>query len=96
VELGLTGIPAGSKLRRMDKEQLKEKLFEAIRANSHLKDIKSVALFGSQTTGAAGSRSDVDILIDFFPQSVVGFFKYMEIRRSFSEALGCQVDMVMI
>ena len=92
--MGLTGIPAGSKLCRMDKERLKEKLFEAVRANSHLKDIKSVALFGSQATGAAGARSDVDILIDFFPQSVVGFFKYMEIRRSFSEALGCEVDMV--
>ena len=78
----------------MDKQQLKQKLFEAIKANAHIADIKSVALFGSQASGTAGPRSDVDILIDFFPQSEVGFFKYMQIRRSISEAIGCPVDMV--
>jgi predicted nucleotidyltransferase len=78
----------------MDKQQLKQKLFEAIKANDHLADIKSVALFGSQVTGTAGAGSDVDILIDFLPQSEVGFFKYMQIRRSISEAIGCPVDMV--
>ncbi|MBN2019961.1 MAG: nucleotidyltransferase family protein [Sedimentisphaerales bacterium] len=82
------------KISRMDKQQLKKKLSEVICASSFVKDIKSVSLFGSRATGESGAQSDVDILIDFYPNAVVGFFKYMEIRRNLSEALGCPVDMV--
>ena len=51
----------------MDKQQVKKKLIEAIKQDSHLKDIKSVAVFGSYVNGTPSETSDVDVLINFEP-----------------------------
>ena len=49
----------------------------------HLADIKSVALFGSHFNGAPREDSEVDVLIDFVPTVVIGFFALSKIKDSF-------------
>ena len=78
----------------MNKEELKNKLLNAIKNCGYFGDIKWLAIFGSYVTGEANQTSDVDVLIDFTEEAHVGFFKYVRIRRSLSEILGLQVDMV--
>lgn len=78
----------------MDKEQIKAKLAEAVKSNPYVDDIKSVAIFGSYAAGEATDASDVDVLIDFVPKAVVGFFKYVRIQRYLGEVLGLNVDLV--
>lgn len=78
----------------MDKQEIKNKLLEAIKNDSHRQDIKSVALFGSCVTGEAKEANDVDVLIDFEPTAVIGFFEYARIQRNLGDVLGLKVDLV--
>ena len=78
----------------MDKQQLKQKLLEAVRSEPHIDDIKSVALFGSYLTGEAKETSDIDVLIDFKPEARVGFFKLADIKHHFEECIGRAIDLV--
>ena len=78
----------------MDKQEIKDKLSQAIRRDDHLDDIKSVALFGSVVNGTAKPTSDVDVLIDFMPTATVGFFKLAQIQRNLQHCLGMNVDLV--
>lgn len=47
----------------MTKQEIKDKLLEAVKKDEHFSDIKSLALFGSYVTGQAKEDSDVDVLI---------------------------------
>lgn len=78
----------------MDKQEIKNKLLEAVKSDSHLKDIKSVAIFGSHVHGTAKEDSDVDVLIEFMPNATVGFFKLAQIQRSLRDFLGKKVDLL--
>lgn len=78
----------------MNKEEIKNKLLNAVKNCGYTRDIKWLAIFGSCVTGQAKETSDVDVLIDFTEDAHVGFFKYVRIRRSLSEMLGLEVDMV--
>ncbi len=78
----------------MDKQALKARLLEAVKKNPHQADIKSVALFGSHIYGTAKGDSDVDVLIEFMPEAVVGFFKLAQIQRSMSAFIGQKVDLL--
>jgi hypothetical protein len=78
----------------MNKEEIKDKLLKAVKECAYVSDIKWLAIFGSYVSGEAKESSDVDVLIDFSEDAHVGFFKYVRIRRSLSEMLGLEVDMV--
>ncbi len=78
----------------MNKEEIKNKLLKAVKNCDYFSDIKWLAIFGSYVTGEAKTASDVDVLIDFTEDAHVGFFKYVRIRRSLSEMLGLEVDLV--
>ncbi len=78
----------------MTKQQIKDKLFEAIKADPHLPDIKSVAIFGSYATGVPTKSSDVDVLVEFTDDAHIGFFEYVRIQRNLASALGVKVDLV--
>jgi predicted nucleotidyltransferase len=78
----------------MKKDELKSTLARAVKQSEYRPDIKWLAIFGSYVTGEAKETSDVDVLIDFTEDAHVGFFKYVRIRRSLSDVLGLQVDMV--
>jgi predicted nucleotidyltransferase len=78
----------------MTKQEIKERLSAAVKNDPNSADIKYVALFGSYVNGTPREDSDIDVLIDFYPQAVVGLFKYVDIQQNFSRALGKKVDLL--
>lgn len=78
-EFNLTLVFMGIRLSSMTKQEIKDKLLEAVKHDPHLAGIKSVALFGSHIHGEAEEDSDVDVLIEFMPEATVGFFKLAQI-----------------
>ncbi|MHC4165688.1 MAG: nucleotidyltransferase family protein [Planctomycetota bacterium] len=78
----------------MTKQEIKERLSAAVRNDPNSADIRYVALFGSYVNGVPREDSDIDVLIDFYPQSVVGLFKYVDIQENLSKALGKKVDLL--
>jgi predicted nucleotidyltransferase len=78
----------------MTKQEIKERLSAAVRNDPNSADIKYVALFGSYVNGTPREDSDIDVLIDFHPQAVVGLFKYVDIQQNLSNALGKKVDLL--
>jgi uncharacterized protein len=63
---------------------------------THLNEfhIKALYLFGSVSRDAAGSDSDVDILVKFNPEAHVGLFHLSRLRTYLSKILGCNADLV--
>ena len=78
----------------MDKEEIKNRLVQAMQRCEYGADIRRLALFGSYVAGQPRKNSDVDLLIDFEPGAVVGFFKLARIQRYFRRAIGRKVDLV--
>jgi predicted nucleotidyltransferase len=78
----------------MTKQEIKKRLLAAVKNDPNTADIKYVALFGSYVNGTPREDSDIDVLIDFFPQSIVGLFKYIDIQENLSKALGKKVDLL--
>lgn len=78
----------------MTKQEIKSKLLEAIKHDPHLADIKSVALFGSHVHGTDSEDSDVDVLIEFVPSAVIGFFALSDIKNNFESFLEKTVDLL--
>lgn len=78
----------------MTKQEIKDKLLEAVKNDAHLDDIKSVALFGSYVIGEAKADSDIDVLIDFEPNAVIGFFALSDIKDNFESFLEKPIDLL--
>ncbi len=78
----------------MTKQQIKDQLLEALKHSPHLADIKSVAIFGSYANGTPTENSDVDVLIDFEPTAVIGFFALSDIKDHFEAFLEETVDLL--
>jgi predicted nucleotidyltransferase len=78
----------------MSKEELKNKLRMALQGLPHVQSVKSLALFGSYVNGSPSQSSDVDVLIDFYPSSVVGYFELFDIQSHLESAIGLKVDLV--
>ena len=78
----------------MTKHEIKKRLLTAVKNDPNSTDIKYVALFGSYVNGTPREDSDIDVLIDFYPQSIVGLFKYVDIQENFTKALGKKVDLL--
>ena len=78
----------------MDKQQIKQRLREAVEQAPHRQTIRSVALFGSCIHGTARRDSDIDVLVDFAPEATIGFFELFDIQHHFESCLGRAVDLV--
>lgn len=78
----------------MNKEELKKSITKAIENDPNKEDIKTVSLFGSHIHGTAKADSDVDLLIEFEPGAVVGFFELAQIRRNIMKYIKKNVDLV--
>ncbi|MBI5815040.1 MAG: nucleotidyltransferase domain-containing protein [Nitrospinae bacterium] len=57
-------------------------------------DVSELSVFGSSVTGGYGEDSDVDLLVQFVPESRIGFIEFSKIGRELSEAIGRKVDLV--
>ncbi|MBN1287478.1 MAG: nucleotidyltransferase family protein [Anaerolineae bacterium] len=55
--------------------------------------IRKLALFGSVLRGDFTPESDVDVLVEFEPDAIVGLFKFIEIQDELSTLLGREVDL---
>ena len=51
-------------------------------------------LFGSFSRGEEREDSDIDILVDFKEDEVIGLFKYCSIMNGMTDVLGRNVDLV--
>ncbi len=78
----------------MTKEEIKNRIKRAIGDCPYRLQIKSVALFGSFLAGTASAGSDVDILVDFRPNSGIGFFEFYDIQQVLEKTLGIHVDLL--
>jgi predicted nucleotidyltransferase len=50
--------------------------------------IRKLSLFGSVLTGRFSVSSDVDVLVEFRPETRIGFFRLAEIEEHLSQLLG--------
>jgi len=78
----------------MDKQEIKKQLSKAVRKSPHREAIRSVAIFGSYVNGTQREDSDIDVLIDFEPAAVIGFFALSDIKNSFEAFLKKSVDLL--
>jgi predicted nucleotidyltransferase len=52
--------------------------------------IRKLSLFGSQLHGTARPDSDIDLLVEFYPDRIPSFFEVARMGRELSEMLGGQ------
>lgn len=54
--------------------------------------IARLALFGSVLRDDFAADSDVDFLVEFQPESLIGLFELMEVKQALSELIGREAD----
>jgi predicted nucleotidyltransferase len=55
--------------------------------------VTSLSIFGSMARDEASADSDVDVLVEFDPQAVVGLFEFVRLQRYLTQLLGRRVDL---
>jgi predicted nucleotidyltransferase len=55
--------------------------------------IRRLSLFGSVIRDDFGPGSDIDVLVEFEPDSVPGFFEYVGMKEELAAMLGLPVDL---
>lgn len=55
--------------------------------------IRKLALFGSVLRADFRSDSDVDVLVEFLPGRIPGFFGFVDLQEELSAILGRKVDL---
>lgn len=74
----------------------KEKAIQILRENlEEIKKyhVKSLAIFGSVARDESTGGSDVDILVEFDPDAMVGLFEFFDLKRYLEIILECEVDL---
>ncbi len=56
--------------------------------------IKKASIFGSVSRGDDTPESDVDLLVEFDPQTKMGIFEYVHMREKIEKLLNKKVDVV--
>lgn len=54
--------------------------------------VKEIGIFGSYVRGEQGTRSDIDILVEF--KEPIGLFEFMDLEEFLKNLLGMKVDLV--
>ena len=66
----------------------------------HFKDVqekygvKDIGIFGSYVRGEASVESDVDILVEFYPEASISLLDFIELENYLTDLLGVKVDLV--
>lgn len=55
--------------------------------------IRSLKLFGSALRDDFTPESDIDLLVEFMPETRMGFFGFHEVEAALTELLGRRVDL---
>ena len=61
---------------------------ERIQAFCETNGISRLSLFGSVLTDQFGPESDIDVLVDFLPDCVPGFFRLADLEAGLTELFG--------
>jgi predicted nucleotidyltransferase len=56
--------------------------------------VKELSVFGSVARGDWGPNSDIDLLVEFVPNSGIGLIEYAGLMRELSDLMGRKVDLV--
>jgi predicted nucleotidyltransferase len=56
-------------------------------------NVRNLYLFGSVVRGEETASSDVDILVEFEPDTHIGLFGFARLQQLLSDLLGCKVDL---
>ncbi len=67
---------------------------EEVRTFCRRYGVRELALFGSAARDDSNAGSDVDLLVEFNPETEVGFITLSRMQRELSEILSRQVDLV--
>ncbi len=66
---------------------------DALRALCRANRVRRLSLFGSVLHGEAGPESDLDLLVEFEPDTRVGLIRLAELELEFSRLFGAKVDL---
>ena len=55
--------------------------------------VATISIFGSVARNEAGPESDVDILVDYLPNTRVGLFDFSRLQSELEQLLKCKVDL---
>jgi len=78
----------------MNKDEVKKAVLNALQNSDFKNDIQKVSLFGSHLIETATPASDVDLLVSFVPNAIVGFNKLSRIKFDLEDKIGLKVDLV--
>ena len=78
----------------MSKEEIKKAVLGALQNSDFKNDIQRISLFGSHLTETVTPISDVDLLVSFVPNAIVGFRKLSRIKFDLEDKIGLKVDLV--
>ncbi len=56
--------------------------------------VARLEVFGSRASGTARDESDVDLLVEFLPNSNPGLLEMGALREDLEQCLGCRVDLL--
>ncbi len=71
-----------------------EKIRATVRAVCEGRGVARVDLFGSVARGEGRTGSDVDLLVEFLPDSNIGLFEMGALKEDLEDRLGCKVDLL--
>lgn len=78
----------------MNREAIIKKLQEVLPIVQEKYHVKTLGIFGSVARGDDTEASDVDILVEFDEQAVIGLLGFVRLQKLLSDALGKEVDLV--
>lgn len=76
----------------MPKDELKQRIREAMQSAPHADRVRRVSLFGSYLYGVQTAESDVDLLVEF--AQPIGYFGIAAMEQHLEQAIGRDVDLV--
>ncbi|MDD5738950.1 MAG: nucleotidyltransferase domain-containing protein [Candidatus Pacebacteria bacterium] len=80
----------------MVKEDIKKIINSELEQLPNKERIRKLSLFGSYAYGKPKKNSDVDLLIEFKPESKIGFFELVKMQNFLRQRLKKNVDLVTI
>jgi len=75
-------------------DEIKETLKKYEKELKEKYGIKEIGIFGSYLRGEAKERSDLDILVEFKPETKISLLDFVELENYLSDLIGVKVDLV--
>ncbi|MEN6518185.1 MAG: nucleotidyltransferase family protein [Methanospirillum sp.] len=80
--------------RRVTLEELKTALRALLPSLEREYGVSSIEIFGSYVRGEQDEESDLDLLVEFDPDSELSLFDFVGLQQELSDHLGVRVDLV--